>query len=697
MKSRNLFFMALLPALIFMSVVCSNVNVAEKETVIFDALLTIINQGHYHPKKLNDEFSKKAFDYYLDNLDGSKRFFLQSEIEQLKKYQDKIDDQAKARDLEFFNLSVELLDKGIARSQKIYEEVVAQPLEIIKAETLELDGEKRKFANNEAELKDYWRKTLKYEIVRTVQRRLKNQEEEEDESKRKTEAELIEKAQEETKETFDDWFDRMSELRRSDRLEMYLNTFPALFDPHSGYYSPKEKQDFDMRMGGRLEGIGARLQREDDYAKVVSIVPGGPAWKGKELEVDDFITKVRQGDSEEAVDITGMRLDDAVQMIRGKKGTTVVLTVKKKDGSIVDIAIVRDEVILDEAFARSVILDVNESAKNIGYIKLPKFYSTFDGGNSCAADIKKELEKLTAQNVNGVILDLRYNGGGSLQDVVDMSGLFIEEGPIVQAKARQRPPYIYSDEDASVAYDGPLIVMVNTISASASEILAAALQDYRRAVIVGSNSTFGKGTVQRFFDLDRMLPGDSKFKPLGQVKLTMQKFYRIDGTTNQLKGVIPDIVLPDRFAYMDMGEKEYENALPATEIKALEYEQNVYQIPNVTKLRATSDTRVKANPTFNLIEENAARLKKNQDKTAYPISLEEFSAYMETREKEAKKYTDIMDKPLDNLIIHDLEADKDYIQADSSRIARHEDWLKSIRKDVYIEETMHIMRDMLKE
>lgn len=697
MKSRNTFFIALLPALIFISAVCSQVDMAEKETVIFDALLTIINQGHYHPKKMNDEFSEKAFHYYLDNIDGAKRFFIQSEIDQLKVYQDKIDDEANDRSLKFFNLSVDLLEKAIARSQKVYEEVVAQPIEIEQAETLEMDGEKRAFSADEAALKEYWRKSLKYQIVRDVQRKLDDQEKEEDKSKHKTKEEIIRKAQEETQETFDDYFKRMSELRRSDRLETYLNTFPALFDPHSGYYSPKEKQDFDMKMGGRLEGIGARLQREDDYAKVVSIVPGGPAWKGKELEVDDLITKVRQEGEEEAVDITGMRLDDAVQMIRGKKGTVVILTIKKKDGSIVDISIERDEVILDEAFARSVILDVNDSAQNIGYIKLPKFYSTFDGGNSCATDIKKELEKLKAQKVNGIILDLRYNGGGSLQDVVDMSGLFIEKGPIVQAKAREREPYIYSDRDPSVTYNGPLIVMVNTISASASEILAAALQDYKRAVIVGSNSTFGKGTVQRFFDLDRMLPGNSEFKPLGQVKLTMQKFYRIDGTTNQLKGVIPDIILPDRFSYIEMGEKEYDNALAATEISPLKYGQNVYQVPNTGVLKEKSSSRVKANPTFNLIEKNAARLKKNQDKTEYSINLEDFDAYMDARNKEAKKYNDIMDKPLENLTIHDLEIDKAYIQADSSRIARHEDWLKSIQKDVYIEETMHIMQDMMKK
>ena len=478
-------------------------NLTEKEKVILNTLLQVMQYMHFNPQELDDEFSKKSFDFYLDDLDGMKLFFTQQEVRQLKQYELEIDDQAKENNLEFFDLSNQLAEKAIERSHQFYKELIAQPFDLEKIEDFETDSDKRTYAADEAALKEHWRKTLKYQIVSKVDSKLEDQEKNKDLKEKKSLDEIIKKSQKETKQLFDDWFDRMDELRRSDRFESYLNTMTHSFDPHSAYFSPKEKEDFDLRMSGKLEGIGARLGSKDDYAEVASIVPGGPAWKGKELEVGDLITKVTQK-GEDPVDILGMRLDDAVSLIRGKKGTVVILTVKKKDGTIKDIEIERDEVIIDVAYARSVILDLSEQVSDIGYIKLPMFYSSFDGGKSCAEDIAKEITKLKAQKVNGIILDLRYNSGGSLQDVVQMSGLFIEKGPIVQIKSRGRKPLILEDEDADVTYDGPLIIMVNTFSASASEILAAAMQDYKRAVIVGSNSTFGKGTVQGFYDLDRV-------------------------------------------------------------------------------------------------------------------------------------------------------------------------------------------------
>ena len=412
--------------------------------------------------------------HYLENLDGTKRFFIQKEIEQLNPYQTLIDDQTQEGNLEFFDLSVQLIDQAIKRSQKIYEATISQAIDLSTPEYFELHSDKRDFPKDEQALKDHWRQYLKYYMVREIEEKMEEQKEAENP---KMQTEIEEEVKKDTKRVFDNWFKRMSELRRSDRFEAYINTFTYLYDPHSSYFSPKEKQDFDMKMGGRLEGIGATLTRDGESPKVVAIITGGPAWKGKDLEVGDIILKVTQK-GEKAVDVTGMRLDDVVQMIRGDKGTVVILAVKKKGGRIQEIEIERDEVILDVSFARSVILDLDDKIKNVGYIKLPKFYSTFDGKNSCAKDVGKEIEKLKAQNVNGIILDLRYNGGGSLREVVDMSGLFIEEGPIVQVKRRDRRPYVYGDEDESVSYRGPLIVMVNSISASASEILAAALQDY---------------------------------------------------------------------------------------------------------------------------------------------------------------------------------------------------------------------------
>ena len=385
-------------------------------------------------------------------------------------------------------------------------------------------------------------------------------------------------------------------------------------------------------------------------------------------------------DGEDPVNVVGWRTDDAVQLIRGKKGTIVHLKVKKKDNSVESIRIERDEVIIDASFARSTIMDIPGSIENVGYIKLPKFYSSFErkGGNSCAEDIKIELEKLTEQNVNGIILDLRNNGGGSLNDVVKMSGLFIEEGPIVQVKPREKRPYVYEDTDDRVQYDGPLVVMVNSYSASASEILAAALQDYNRAVIVGSNSTFGKGTVQRFFNLDKAISGVRDLKPLGEIKLTMQKFYRINGGSTQLKGVVPDIILPDRFSFVEVGEKDYDFAMPWSEIKPVEYSQNVFQIKHLETIQANSKKRVSESDQFQLIVENAQKIKADQDKSQYPLDVDAFSAVLEQRKKESEKFEELFSDTIATLKINNLDVDLEYINLDESRVARNEDWIDGL-------------------
>ena len=696
MKKRGVFLLALLAGVIGYGAWCADEVNPDKEKLVLGTLLAVMDQVHFKPPNLNDDFSKKAFKKYLNDLDGAKWFFTQEEVDQLKAFELEIDDQAEVGDLAFFDLSVTLLDNAVARSERIYKEYIDYDFDFNLKEELELDGEKKPFPKDEVEQKEYWRKYLKYQLVSKLDEKLDKQEEAEATDK-KSKEELIVESKEEIKELYDGVFKTLSERRRSDRFEEYLNAFANLYDPHSVYFSPKGKQDFDIRMGGKLEGIGARLAESGDFVKIASIVPGGPSYQGKELEVDDLIQMVTQ-EGEEGVDIRGMRIDDVVSMVRGKKGTIVILTVKKKDGTIQDIKIERDEIILDVAYARSVIMEVEKKDNKVGYIKLPSFYSSFDGGkgNSCAIDVAKEIEKLKKENVDGIILDLRYNGGGSLPDVIDMSGLFIEDGPIVQVKSRRRKAQVYEDEDSSVQYDGPLIVMVNAHSASASEILAGALQDYKRAVIVGSKSTFGKGTVQGFFDLDRALSGNSDLKPLGQVKLTFQKFYRIDGGSNQLKGVIPDIVLPDPFSYIKTGEKEEINPLEWSEIEPVAHSQDVYQMPDLELLKHKSKLRVAANEIFTLIDEDAKRLKVNQENSVYPIDLAGFSKVIDDRKEESKKYTDIMDKDIASLKISNIEIDLQEMASDSAKIGRNEEWLKQMQKDVYIEECLLIINDMLK-
>ena len=696
MKKRGVFLLALLAGVIGYGAWCADEVNPDKEKLVLGTLLAVMDQVHFKPPNLNDDFSKKAFKQYLNDLDGTKWFFTQEEVDQLKAFELQIDDQAEAGDLAFFDLSVTLLDKAIARSERIYNEYIDYDFDFDLKEELELDGEKKPFPKDEAAQKEYWRKYLKYQIVSKLDEKLDAQEDKADEDKQSKE-DIIAESKKETKELYDRVFENINEMRRSDRFEAYLNAFANLYDPHSVYFSPKGKQDFDIRMGGKLEGIGARLTPSGDYVKIASIVPGGPSYQGKELEADDEIQMVTQ-EGEEGVGIKGMRIDDVVSMVRGKKGTVVILTVKKKDGTIKDIRIERDEIILDVAYARSAIMEVEGKENKVGYIKLPSFYSSFDGGkgNSCAIDVAKEIEKLKKENVDGIILDLRYNGGGSLPDVIDMSGLFIEDGPVVQVKSRRRKAQVYNDEDSNVQYDGPLIVMVNAHSASASEILAGALQDYKRAVIVGSKSTFGKGTVQGFFDLDRALPGNTDLKPLGQVKLTFQKFYRIDGGSNQLKGVIPDIVLPDQFSYLKTGEKEEVNPLEWSEIEPVAHGQNVYQMPDMEMLKHKSKLRVASSEVFTLIDEDAKRLKENQENSIYPIDLAGFSEVMDDRKAESKKYTDIMDEDIASLKISNMEIDLQEMSSDSAKIGRNTEWLKQMQKDVYIEECLMIINDMLK-
>ncbi len=668
----------------------------EQEKVILEGVMKFLDIVHFSPKEIDDEFSAQVFEKYINNLDPGKRFFTQEDIAVLLPYKYEIDDQVNAKTLTFFDVSVQIIDQALKRASAIYDEVSELSFDFQKDEFIEINSDNKSFAANEAELKDYWRTSIKHDILSRLYREMEEQENITDESKILTEEEILEKVINRSKKTFKDWFKRLEKERRSDRFGIYLNAIANYFDPHTDYFSPKEKQDFDINMGGKLIGIGARLTFQDDYTKVASIVPGGPAWKAKTLEVDDLILKVRQENEEEALDVKGMRLDDVVLKIRGKKGSTVHLTVQKKDGNVRTVTIVRDEVIIDESFARSLILDIPGEIENIGYIKLPKFYSSFEkeDGNSCAQDVAKELEKLKAENVNGIILDLRNNTGGSLQDVITMSGLFIEDGPIVQVKPRGRSAYVHKDTDKSVQYTGPLIVLVNDFSASASEILAAALQDYGRAVIVGSKSTYGKGTVQRFYDLDRAFSGNIH-KPLGELKVTVQKFYRINGGSTQLKGVESDIVLPDNYYFIETGEKDYENAMEWSEIEKVDYKQSVVELKNIDKLKKRSKERVDQDENFNMVVENAKRLKESRNFSKFPLHKDTYFNLMQTRKEEAKKFENLYENDLENWDVRNMNSDQVYITSDESRTSRNDEWLKDVKKDFYLLETMKIMRDMI--
>ncbi len=695
----------LLFAGIFIASVAPKGDVAEpeKEALILQTVLSNLGRYHFEPANIDDQFSEEAFDLYLNDLDRSRLFFTAEEVAALYVHHDQLDDQMASGSFTFFNETQDLVLSSRARAQAWYREILSQPFDLEKGTAVSLRSETDEWLTEEASLRQYWEDYLKRDLLRKLinkQKELEKKAEKAAESgetaNTPTLAELEEEIRAETLTTFDKWFDRMAKISRSQALSQYINAITSVFDPHTSYLRPKDKENFDIRFSGRLEGIGATLQTSDDYTQVSSIVVGGPAWKGKELQDEDVIMAVRQEEGE-AVDIKGMELDDVVSQIRGPKGTKVHLTVKKKTGEISEITIERDVVVIDESFARSLILDGVEGEK-VGYLYLPSFYADFqhEDGRFCSKDVEIELQKLKDAGVAGIILDLRNNGGGSLTDVVKMTGFFIPEGPIVQVKDRINQVEVLQDKDDRVQYDGPLIVMVNQYSASASEILAAALQDYDRALIVGSNSTFGKGTVQRFIDLDRTIRGHEEAKPLGTVKLTMQKFYRINGGSTQLKGVVPDIILPDTYANLETGEKKETNPMAWTQIAPVPYEQNVFRLGKKEKLARNSEKRIAQNPTFDLIRENAKRFKELSDRNTFPLSLSAYRAAEEAIEKEAEKYQLMFEAPV-NQGVKNLEIDLPSIEADESKQARNEEFIKDVSRDVYLQETLHILRDMINQ
>jgi carboxyl-terminal processing protease len=695
--AKNKKLLLLIPAAIIALASFTFILQSGKDEAIDQIIIQSLNASHFAPKTINDDFSEKVFDLYIKRLDYNKKFFIQSDINDLKKFEHSIDEDIKDSRFGFFDKSLELVNKRIDEAQGYYKEILEKPFTFAKNEDVELDAEKLKFAKNKEELKEAWRKYLKYQTLSRVVDMMETQEKEKEKNDTvtiKSKAELEVDARKKVLKSNDDWFKRLKKFDRNDRITTYFNTITSIYDPHTEFFPPKDKANFDIGMSGQLEGIGAQLQEKDGAIKVSNIVPGSASYRQGQLKAGDVILKVAQGEAE-PVDITDMRLDDAVQLIRGKKGTEVRLTVKKPDASTVVIPIIRDIVVLEETYAQSAIL---KGKKNIGYIKLPSFYADFNeiDGRSCSKDVKKELAKLKEEKVDGVILDLRYNGGGSLGDVVSMAGLFIDKGPIVQVKSRTEESRVMDDRDPTTFYDGPLVVMVNSNSASASEIMAAAIQDYKRGVIVGTSpSTFGKGTVQRFFDLDKYLPSQyASLKPLGQVKITTQKFYRVNGGATQLKGVIPDITLPDPYYLLDQGEKEQDYPMAWDEIAPASY-QPLAPSYSIESLKAKSEARLKNNEGFSTLEEAAKRLKKQKDSTIVSLNFDTYYAEQKRAKAESKKMEEF-DKEIPGLDVASIKTDLLAIEGDTTKTAKVKDWFKNIKKDIYLHETVDIINDMEK-
>jgi len=509
----------------------------------------------------------------------------------------------------------------------------------------------------------------------------------------KSDTEIEKEARESTLKSLDIYFnDNVDDLTREDWFSIYVNSIVEEFDPHTYYLAPKGKEDFDTRMSGKLEGIGARLTKRMDYIKVVELISGGPAWRSQLLEVEDIILKVKQEDEEFPVDIVGMRITDAIKYIKGPKGTKVTLTIKKVDGTIKDITITRDIVELGETYAKASVIEKGD--KTFGIINLPSFYVDFKNYKNlnAAIDVRKEIERLKTEGIEGLILDLRNNGGGSLPAVVDMAGLFIKEGPVVQVRSTGAPKEVLRDKDKSIAWDGPLVILVNELSASASEIMAAAMQDYKRAIIIGSKQTYGKGTVQNVFNLNTMVRNNTN-GDFGALAFTIQKYYRINGGSVQLEGVKSDVQIPGRFSFIEVGEKEKENPLPYDEIDPADYKpwENYF---DYDKAIAKSKERMKNNPQLNLIEENAKWVKNKIDDTEFSLNYKTYKTELDLNEEESKRF-DAINKYKTNLSFKPSEFERQLFESDTTNLQdKRERWYKSLSKDVYVEEAVNVLEDL---
>lgn len=672
-------------------------NPPNKYEEILRLIGEMLTQAHYSPKDINDDFSKKIFNKFLTDLDPEKNMFLQSDIHELdSKYGKRIDDEIKGAPVEFFLAAGKIFNTRMEEAATIANELLAKPFDFKVDESVNLDGDKLAYVNKQSEIKERWRKKLKYLTLERyadlVDTREKNKGKEG--FVVKTDAELESEAREKTRKIIDRMFERFRfKFSDDDKFSVFVNAITTTMDPHTEFFPPVDKRYFDEEMSGRFFGIGASLVYEDGNIKISSIITGSPAWKSQELQTGDIIQKVGQG-TEEAIELTGFTVTDAVKVIRGKKGTEVRLTVKKADGTLKTISLIRDQIVQDETFARSAV--VQEGTAKIGYIYLPEFYADFENPNGARSyiDVAKEVVKLKAQEVDGIVIDLRNNGGGSLYDVVQMAGLFIEDGPIVQVKDKDNRPQVLRDKDKAVLYNGPLAVMVNEFSASASEIFAAAIQDYGRGVIIGSTSTYGKGTVQRNIGLDRETGFSMSNSDLGTVKLTLQKFYRINGGSTQLKGVSSDVVLPDQLEYLKLREKDDKDALPWDEINKSPY--NAWNAGYDLKvIQQLGKQRVDTDSAFNIIKTNTEWLAKQNNKEA-SLQLDKYrKEQKQIREKYAQ--IDAIAKLRQELNVNALPEEVNRWADDKAKQERFNQWIKNLRKDIYLDQAVKVVNDIINQ
>ena len=671
-----------------------------KRKQLLKSVIQTLNQEHYQPLELNDQMSDKVFSSYLKVLDFQKRIFTQEDIKAFHAFDQKVDDEILDGKFNFYGLVSTTYKSRLKTINRFYEAYLSKPIDLNASGSIETEPDKRNYPADTSALIQEWKDYFRYQVMSSVAIDLEIQEKAKAKKdtivKVKTIEQLEQASREKTLKNNKDFFKRLLETSDEDHFADYLNAIARTYDPHTDYETPKEKENFDIAFTGQFEGIGATLTTRDGFIKVANIIPGSASWKQGQLKVDDAFLKVAQGDSD-PVDVVNMKVDDAIKLIRGKKGTTVKLTIRKADGEIVIIPIVRDVVVIEETYAKSAILEHEKIKGRFGYINLPSFYADFNnsrGGRNCYEDVKKEIKKLKEEGINQIVLDVRNNGGGSLQDVVKMGGIFVDQGPVVQVKTREGMPYVLDDPNPGIEFDGKLIIMTNYVSASASEILAAAMQDYKRAIIVGSGQTYGKGTVQKMTDLSQagFSLANVNERPSGTVKLTTQKFYRINGGATQLKGVTPDIILPDLYEKIEIGEKELDFVMNWDQTIPAKY--NVWSKKyGVEKLKLKSKDRVTKSKYFTFIGAEATKLKQRQDASKYPLDLKSFQAIQNSLKDPEEKSVEF-NKNISGFSAKQVLANIEVNKTNPAKEEVEKGFLQRITKDYYLEEALFILSEM---
>jgi len=664
-----------------------------KDKLLIEIVKYVLDKGHYQSKDVNDELSEKIFNSYLDLIDSQKKYFLNSDIKEFKKYKLKLDDQWLSYDLTFFSLTFERLIQRMNEVETFIPTLFTKPFNFELNEDINVDFKNISYPKNNKERIDRWRKQLKYTALDIYDIKISEQKlsfKNNKELKLKSNSELLKESTDLVKKNINQVFDLMNDLEKKDWFSTYINSFVTQFDPHTYYFQPEAKDRFDMSISGKFDGIGARLSKKDGGIEIVDIILGGPVWRDKKIQIGDEIIKVGQA-NQTPVDVIGMRLEDAIKLIKGPKGTEVRLTLRKKlDGEIKIVPIIRDQVLLEETYAKSTV--IKKDNKTFGLISLPKFYVDFDNykEKNCAADVKKEILKLKKEGIEGLVLDLRNNGGGALQTVVEMTGLFIEKGPIVQVKSTGNKKQILFDKDPSLVWDGPLVVLVNQMSASASEILAAALQDYGRAIIIGSTQSFGKGTVQNIVDLNRFL-SNSQFD-LGALKITTDKFYRINGGSVQIEGVKSDIVIPNSYSFLEIGESDEKNPLNWDQIDPAAY--NVWNgYFNFKDVIDDGNDRINESGLASLINENAKWIASKRDLKSFSLNYNSFKKMQTTDKDYLSKFDKIKDYKND-LIFDLLTDEKKPLDKSNELLERRKKWHSSLQSDFYLNESINVLLNL---